>query len=101
MAIRVLVPLNPVVRVLVPPNPFARTHHYLALLSALRGLGRSDPNRRGLRPAVPLVLPMAWALGTKRDWGCGGEASARGWRLRRVFDCALMRGGRATFGPKT
>ena len=48
MAIRVLVPLNPVVRVLVPPNPFARTHHYLALLSALRGLGRSNLNRRGL-----------------------------------------------------
>ena len=35
------------------------------------------------------------------SWGCRGEACARCLRLRRVFNCGLMRGGRATLVPKT
>ena len=43
----------------------------------------------------------AVAAGGNGSLGRRGEASARRWCLRGVFDCGLMRGGRTTFVPKT
>jgi hypothetical protein len=40
-------------------------------------------------------------LRCEHQLGVGGEACARRWERRRVFDCGLNVWGRATFEPKT
>ena len=40
-------------------------------------------------------------FGGIRGWGRRGEACAWPLSERQVFDCVMMCGGRATFGPKT